>query len=266
SIPAARFQDRPRVRAGGRRGLRQGRRLPLKRRRCSGRHGENAGRSIFRVVFPAPLPPACQVEGYPEGQADPDSRRDVVDRHADCDADGDSDRQAAAHRAHSALLTISAQAASSITSIPSSAAFFSLLPAPGPATTRSVLGLTAPAALAPSRSAWALASSRLIVSSLPVNTTVFPLTGLSFVSTTNSGGSTSLSRSSHTSRLCSSWKKSPSASTTTGPTPSIERSSALASSPARGGRPSAGWGRGTAGWSRPSCVATAEGASPPRFA
>src|SRR3546814_1188565 len=52
-----------------------------------------------------------------------------------------------------AALTISAQAASSITSMPRAAACFSLEPAPGPATTRSVLALTDPAALAPRRSA-----------------------------------------------------------------------------------------------------------------
>ena len=82
-----------------------------------------------------------------------------------------------------ASATISAHWASSMTSIRSSAAFLSLLPAPGPATMRSVFALTEPAAFAPRRSAWAFASSRLIVSSLPVNTTVLPLTALARVST-----------------------------------------------------------------------------------
>ena len=113
--------------------------------------------------------------------------------------------------------------------MPSAAACLSLEPAPGPATTRSVFADTEPAALAPSRSACALASSRLIVSSLPVNTTVLPATALSCVSTTKSGGETSDNRSSQTWTLCGSWKKSPSASTTTGPTPSIASSSARAS-------------------------------------
>ena len=60
--------------------------------------------------------------------------------------------------------------------MPSSAAFFSLDPAPGPATTMSVLADTEPATLAPSRSAIALASARVIFSSVPVNTTVLPAT------------------------------------------------------------------------------------------
>src|SRR5690606_5369461 len=197
------------------------------------RHG-NSAPSIFNVVVVAPPPATGQADGYAERQADRDARTYVVHGRTDRDPYGDANGEVDAGLIHPAFLTISAQAASSITSIPSSAAFLSLLPAPGPATTRSVFALTVPAALAPSRSAWALASSRLIVSSLPVNTTVLPLTGLSFVSTTYSGGSTSLSRSSQTSRLCSSWKKSPSASTTTGPTPSMPVNSALApSSPPR---------------------------------
>ena len=58
--------------------------------------------------------------------------------------------------------------------MPSSAAFFSFDPAPGPATTRSVFADTDPATRAPSASACALASSRLSVSSVPVKTTVLP--------------------------------------------------------------------------------------------
>ena len=58
--------------------------------------------------------------------------------------------------------------------MPSSLALVSLEPAPGPATTRSVFFDTEPAACAPRRSAWALASSRVSFSSEPVNTTVLP--------------------------------------------------------------------------------------------
>jgi hypothetical protein len=51
--------------------------------------------------------------------------------------------------------TIRAHSSSVATRMPSSAAFFSFEPAPGPATTKSVLALTDPAARAPSRSACA---------------------------------------------------------------------------------------------------------------
>lgn len=53
-------------------------------------------------------------------------------------------------------------------------------PAPGPATSKSVLALTDPATLAPIASARALASARDIFSSVPVKTTVLPATGLIF--------------------------------------------------------------------------------------
>ena len=66
---------------------------------------------------------------------------------------------------------------SEITSIPSSRAFASFEPAPGPATTRSVFFDTEPATFAPKRSACALASSRVRRSSAPVKTTVLPATG-----------------------------------------------------------------------------------------
>src|SRR3546814_20070287 len=54
-------------------------------------------------------------------------------------------------RAHHAFApaTIAAHSASSITFMPNSAAFLSFDPAPGPATTKSVLAETDPAALAP---------------------------------------------------------------------------------------------------------------------
>src|SRR3546814_578361 len=81
---------------------------------------------------------------------------------------------------------ISAHFASSITSIPSSCAFLSLEPAPGPAITRSVLADTEPETFAPSDSAWAFASSRDNVSRLPVNTSVLPLTDDARVSCTTS--------------------------------------------------------------------------------
>ena len=84
--------------------------------------------------------------------------------------------------------TILAHSSSPITRMPSSSAFLSFEPAPGPATTRSVLALTEPAARAPSRSAWALASSRLIVSRLPVKTIVLPLHSVCFASLTNGFG------------------------------------------------------------------------------
>src|SRR3546814_6121157 len=76
-------------------------------------------------------------------------------------------------------------------STPSAWALVSLLPAPGPATTRSVLAETEPDTFAPSASACALASSRLIVSSVPVNTTVLPLTRDARVSNTRSEEHTS---------------------------------------------------------------------------
>src|SRR2546429_673149 len=62
--------------------------------------------------------------------------------------------------------------------MPSSAALASFEPAPGPATTRSVFLETEAATFAPSRSAIALASSRVIRSSEPVKTIVLPATGL----------------------------------------------------------------------------------------
>src|ERR1700754_3902450 len=63
-----------------------------------------------------------------------------------------------------------------ITLTPCFSASFSFEPAPGPATTKSVFFDTDPDALAPSRSAVALASSRVIFSREPVNTTVLPAT------------------------------------------------------------------------------------------
>src|SRR5690606_25300475 len=63
---------------------------------------------------------------------------------------------------------------SSMTLMPSSAAFLALEPAPGPAISRSVLAETEPATWAPSASARALASARVIFSSVPVKTSVLP--------------------------------------------------------------------------------------------
>src|SRR5258708_34189840 len=60
----------------------------------------------------------------------------------------------------------------STVSTPSSRALASFEPAPGPATTRLVLAEMDPETLAPSRSATAFASSRVIFSSEPVNTIV----------------------------------------------------------------------------------------------
>ena len=73
---------------------------------------------------------------------------------------------------------------------------------PGRRPARSVFFDTEPATLAPSRSAMALASSRVIRSSAPVKTTVLPATGE--VASTAASGSTSTwrSRPSTTARLC----------------------------------------------------------------
>src|SRR5688572_17030130 len=84
-------------------------------------------------------------------------------------------RQSARRQDQPESATIWAHSSSPTTLIPSSSAFLSFEPAPGPATTRSVLALTDPAERAPRRSACALASSRLIVSRLPVKTMVLPL-------------------------------------------------------------------------------------------
>src|SRR5690606_25785387 len=83
------------------------------------------------------------------------------------------------HRAHQPCPVISNHWSSVTTSTPRLSACLSLLPAPGPATTRSVLAETDPETLAPSRSAIALASARVMRSRLPVNTTVLPTTTLS---------------------------------------------------------------------------------------
>ena len=66
------------------------------------------------------------------------------------------------------------QASSSITLTFRSLAFFALLPAPGPATTRSVRAETDPVTFAPADSALVLASFRVIFSSVPVKTMVMP--------------------------------------------------------------------------------------------
>lgn len=68
---------------------------------------------------------------------------------------------------------LSSQASSRI-SIPNSCAFWSLLPASAPATTRSVFFDTLPVTLAPKLSSLFLASERFKRSSFPVSTTVRP--------------------------------------------------------------------------------------------
>ena len=88
--------------------------------------------------------------------------------------------------------TRASQASSSITWTPKPRALSSFEPAPGPATTMSVFFETEPATLAPSRSAIALASSRVIFSSEPVNTIVLPATGLSLATCSSGSGVTSL--------------------------------------------------------------------------
>ena len=104
------------------------------------------------------------------------------------------------------------QPSSSTTFTPSSSAFFSFEPAPGTATTRSVFEDTDPETLAPSRSAIALASSRVIFSNEPVKTTVLPATGLSDVSVSESAGDTCSSNRPISSKLCGSLKNWPIAS------------------------------------------------------
>src|SRR5690606_39683057 len=86
-------------------------------------------------LTPCPTRRSSDLGGYQDWYLDPVSGR--------CDALGSGCSP------YPAALTISAQAASSITSIPSSAAFFIFDPAPGPATSRSVLALTDPDAFAP---------------------------------------------------------------------------------------------------------------------
>src|SRR3546814_18588148 len=114
--------------------------------------------------------------------------------------------------------------------MPNSAAFLSFDPAPGPATTKSVLAETDPTALAPNCSACALASSLLMVSSLPVKTMVLPVSSDSRMLETQGCGRTSLSMSLQVARLCGSWKTSNSASTTVGPKPTTATHSARAGS------------------------------------
>ena len=113
--------------------------------------------------------------------------------------------------------------------MPSSAAFFSLVPALAPATTMSVALETAPDTLAPRRSACALASSRVMRSSVPVNTTVLPLTGLVESTASIVTGVTSFSRASTTALLFASAKKATSWSIAAEPIPSMFSISALAS-------------------------------------
>ena len=78
------------------------------------------------------------------------------------------------HDPHQAAPAISSHSASLSTRTPSSAARLSFEPASAPATTKSVLLETEPVTFAPSVSARALASARVMRSSVPVKTTVFP--------------------------------------------------------------------------------------------
>ena len=101
-----------------------------------------------------------------------------------------------------------------------------------------------PETLAPSRSATALASSRVIFSSEPVNTIVWPPRG--WPAATASIGSivTSLTSASSAASLRGSAKKSAIASATTGPIPPTPDSSSAASSaraPARNESQSPKW-------------------------
>src|SRR6478736_6536712 len=104
---------------------------------------------------------------------------------------------------------ILSHASSSITVTPCFCASLSFEPAPGPATTRSVLAETEPDTLAPKDSARALASWRVIFSSEPVKTTVLPATGEPSILRAASGTTvTSLRRLATRRTLCGSSKKS----------------------------------------------------------
>ena len=118
----------------------------------------------------------------PEQHADRDGRRD---HRQDVDHTAAELHPVKRHARHSPV-TRRNHSASSITSTPCLRASLSFEPAPGPATSRSVFFETEPATLAPSRSAMALASSRVMRSSAPVKTTVLPATG-DDVSTASSG-------------------------------------------------------------------------------
>src|SRR5262249_2471725 len=103
-------------------------------------------------------------------------------------------------------------------------AFSSFEPAPGPATTKSVLELTLPAALPPSLRTRASASGRLIVSNVPVKTKVLPVNGPSPTASAASGSTpaaTSLSRSAAPGPRKYAWTSW----AMLGPTPSTARSS-----------------------------------------
>ena len=96
-------------------------------------------------------------------------------------------------------------------------ASFSLEPAPGPATTRSVLAETEPDTLEPSRSAMAFASLRVICSRLPVKTTVLPAKALAVPARSIGSVWTSFRSSCTAEALCGSAKNWISASVATGP-------------------------------------------------
>src|SRR5439155_16960147 len=107
-------------------------------------------------------------------------------------------------------------------------AFANFEPAPGPATTESVLPLTLPAAFPPNLRTIASASGRLIVSNVPVNTKVLPVNGPSLRSSA-SEGSTPAARSFLTSVAPGPWKYMWTSRAMLGPTPStLRRSSSVA--------------------------------------
>ena len=90
-----------------------------------------------------------------------------------------------------ALSAKSNQACSSKIVSPNSSAFCRFEPAPGPATTISVLEDTEPATRAPSISARAFASARETVSNVPVNTMVLPESAPEFSASARGLGATS---------------------------------------------------------------------------
>ena len=113
--------------------------------------------------------------------------------------------------------------------MPSSSAFLSFDPAPGPATTRSVLALTEPAdaRAEPLGLRLGLVAAHRLEPAGEDDRLAGPL-GLAGAGFERLRADFATSRSSSASRLCSSWKKSTSASATTGPTPSTADSSASA--------------------------------------
>ena len=97
-------------------------------------------------------------------------------------------------------------------------AFFSLLPASSPATTKSVFRDTLPDTLPPRRSTSSLACSRVRAPRVPVSTTVLPAKGPREVSSGGRGDTPAASSASMPSRFCGSAKKPAMTFAISGPT------------------------------------------------